>query len=669
MRYGAAVYAVVLVTLTCIARDTTTALEPLRYYTPDVLSERTVQVSHRQILVDGQPFRFVAGSIHYFRVPAEYWADRLRKLRQAGLNAVTTYVEWRHHEPQPRNYLWEYDMDLLRFIDLAAEEGLFVLLRPGPYICAERDFGGLPHWLLTLYPSIKIRTVDSDFMFETETWLTVLFQKISSRLYGNGGPIIMVQVENEYGSYKECNMEYRTRLRDFMRRYVKSNNSVLYTTDGTGRDYLRCGAIPGVLPTIDFGTKTNVGAAFALLESFRPGVPSINSEFYPGWLTHWGESRAATVEAREVVITLRAMLQRGASVNFYMFFGGTNFGFTAGANTAINQPYAPDLTSYDYDAPLNEAGDPTMKYFAIAEVMAELFPNSRLPPPTTSPKMDHGPVPLRPILGLLSRRGRATLATKNMLVTGPELPTFEALDQFSGFVLYETSLPFRSNGSQLVVNGLHDRAIIYINGKMVGLMSRTFNINSITIYAKRNDALAILVENQGRVNYGPKMTDYKGILGQVKLANSVLDGEWRATSFPLDEMKTDVIDAYEPPDDLTDVVDPDAFDDTAHITRGPILYKGEFVINKDDANLDTFVDPDGWVKGIIWINGVNLGRYWPTVGPQRTLYLPAPYLNAPPEVNEIYVLELQQAPKDPQMTLADTPILEDSGTETARGFD
>ncbi|MFT7816128.1 beta-galactosidase isoform X1 [Arapaima gigas] len=311
---------------------------------------------------DGQPFRYISGSIHYSRIPRIYWKDRLLKMYMAGLNAIQTYVPWNYHEPVPNQYVFSGDRDLEYFLQLASDIGLLVVLRPGPYICAEWDMGGLPAWLLNK-TDIVLRSSDPDYIGAVDKWMGKLLPMIKPFLYQNGGPVITVQVENEYGSYFACDYNYLRHLTRLFR-YHLGGEVVLFTTDGASVGYLKCGSLQGLYATVDFGPGGNVTAAFAAQRYAEPNGPLVNSEFYTGWLDHWGEHHSV-VPASAVAKSLNEILEVGASVNLYMFIGGTNFGYWNGANT----PYAPQPTSYDYDAPLTEAGDLTDKYFAIRDVI------------------------------------------------------------------------------------------------------------------------------------------------------------------------------------------------------------------------------------------------------------------------------------------------------------
>ncbi|KAH8280149.1 hypothetical protein KR018_011268 [Drosophila ironensis] len=615
-----------------------------------VAANRTFTVDYNNdiFLKDGKPFRFIAGSFHYFRAHPATWQRHLRTMRAAGLNAVTTYVEWSLHNPTDGVYNWKDMADLERFISLAVAEDLLVILRPGPYICAERDMGGFPFWLLQKYPGIQLRTSDVNYLSEVRIWYSQLFKVVTPYLYGNGGPIIMVQVENEYGSYFACDSNYRVWLRDETQSHVKGN-AVLFTNDGPS--VLRCGKIPNVLATMDFGATSDLKPIWAQLRRFQPKGPLVNAEYYPGWLTHWTEPMA-NVSTESITGTFVDMLDSGASVNFYMFFGGTNFGFTAGANDNGPGLYLADITSYDYDAPMTEAGDPTAKYQALRRIIGRYLPLPNVPVPGPVPKRTYGTVRLTSCCTLLSQEARQRLSSGFVKSSKPL--SFEALGQYSGLVLYETRLPsFKRDPSILNVGGLADRAYVYVDGEYVGLLARETPIFELPVSASAGRNLQILVENQGRLNYGRQINDFKGILRDVRLDKQVLTN-WNITKFPLEN--------YDHLEQLITQSNEAArlgFQELKKLhtmlRTGPAIYHGELGIQKTEDIADTYLDMSGWGKGIVFINGNNLGRYWPLVGPQITLYIPAPLLKV--GSNRIVVVEYQQTPSSQELHFRDTPIL------------
>ncbi|XP_059620871.1 beta-galactosidase-like [Phlebotomus argentipes] len=604
------------------------------------LSERKFEIDYDNdtFLLDGKPFRYVSGSFHYFRAPRETWRHKLRLMKATGLNAVSTYVEWSSHNPKDNDqYVWSGMADLEHFLDLAVQEELLVILRPGPYICAERDMGGFPYWLLTKYPAIKLRTFDSNYLNEVAKWYAELMPKMQPYLYGNGGPIIMVQVENEYGSFKACDREYMKWLRDETLKYVQ-DKALLFTTDGAS--VMSCGVVENVFATIDFGPGTNAAAQWKILRQHQARGPLVNSEYYPGWLTHWQESMQR-VDTDKVVRTLEEMLQASANVNFYMFFGGTNFGFTAGANNGGIGGFQADVTSYDYDAPMTEAGDATPKLRAIRNTIAKYFSAPALEIPEPAPKLDFGKVFLTPRLNLLSRHARRRLCRSPVFSRMPV--SFEVLDQNAGVVLYETPLPrLKRDPSALTIGKLRDRALVYIDRQLVGILSRENDIDTLPVSWPHSPAtLQIVVESQGRINYNVA-NDFKGILSSVSLDRSDLFN-WTITGCPLEE--SDEILA------LTR----DGGDFRGSVRNGPVFFASDFQLRADQL-LDTFLDTSGWGKGVAFVNGHNLGRYWPLAGPQITLYVPKEFLLE--GQNSLVLLEYQHSPEERSVALVPAPKLD-----------
>ncbi|KAM6177842.1 beta-galactosidase-1-like protein [Rhynchocyon petersi] len=587
-----------------------------------------------RFLLDGAPFRYVSGSLHYFRVPPVLWADRLFKMRMSGLNAIQFYVPWNYHEPQPGVYNFNGSRDLLAFLNEAYKANLLVILRPGPYICAEWEMGGLPSWLLRK-PKIHLRTSDPDFLAAVDSWFNVLLPKIYPWLYHNGGNIISVQVENEYGSYKACDVSYLKHLAGLFRA-ILGDEILLFTTDGP--EGLRCGTLQGLFATVDFGPVDNMTKIFTLLRNYQPHGPLVNSEYYTGWLDYWGQNHS-TRSSLTVSRGLENMLKLGASVNMYMFYGGTNFGYWNGADEKGH--FLPITTSYDYDAPLSEAGDPTPKLFALRNVISKFqeIPLGPLPPPST--KMTLGPLTLHLDGSLLTFLDR-------LCPQGPIhsiLPvTFEAVKQDHGFMLYRTYLI--DNYAELTPfsvpkDGLHDRAYVMVNGVFQGVLDRNIK-HRLLLMGKMGDKLDVLVENMGRLSFGSNSSDFKGLLKPPLLGQAVLT-QWLI--FPL---KTDAFVKWWLP-----VQSPK--EARLPTPSGPTFYSTVFEILGTVG--DTFLYLPEWSKGQVWINGFNLGRYWTKLGPQQTLYVPRPLLFPTGTFNKITLLELENVPSKPQIQFLDKPIL------------
>ncbi|MFE7598655.1 beta-galactosidase [Streptomyces sp. NPDC057494] len=552
--------------------------------------------------LDDRPFRIISGGLHYFRVHPEQWADRLHKARLLGLNTVETYVPWNLHAPRRGEFRADGGLDLPRFLDLAAAEGLHVLLRPGPYICAEWEGGGLPSWLLA-DEDIELRSRDPRYLRAVDGYLESLLTTVGPYLSTRGGPVIAVQLENEYGAYGD-DSGYLADLAEMLRRH--GVDVPLFTCDQPSD--LKRGGLDGVLRTVNFGSRVDAG--LAALRTQQPEGPLMCSEFWIGWFDRWGGTHV-TRSAEDAAADLDRLLAAGASVNLYMFHGGTNFGLTNGAND--KGTYRPTVTSYDYDAPLDEAGDPGPKYAAFREVIARYAPVPDEPVPAPAPKLTGAVAQLGTCAGLLDQ----IEALGGPAVHADHPVTMEQLGQSFGFVLYETTLP-DAGRTVLRVEEVHDRAQVFVDGQPVGVLDRENHEHALTFLApRRGTHLAVLVENQGRVNYGRAMHDRKGLLGAVT-ANDLMLVDWQSRSLPMDDpgapSYTD-LDPSAPP-------------------VGPAFHRGHVDIARP---ADGFIALDGWTKGLVWINGFALGRYW-SRGPQTTLYVPAPVLRA--GRNEITVLEL-----------------------------
>ncbi|BAU87544.1 beta-galactosidase [Streptomyces laurentii] len=548
--------------------------------------------------LDDRPFRIISGGLHYFRVHPDQWADRLLKARLLGLNTVETYVPWNLHAPRPGEFRLDGGLDLPRFLGLAAAEGLYVLLRPGPYICAEWEGGGLPSWLLA-EDGIELRSRDPRFLAAVDGYLAALLPPLKPYLSTDGGPVIAVQLENEYGACGD-DTGYLADLAGLLR--VHGVDVPLFTCDQPS-DLAR-GGLDGVLRTVNFGSRVEAG--LDELRRLQPAGPLMCSEFWIGWFDRWGAVHT-TRDAADAAADLDRLLAAGASVNIYMFHGGTNFGFTSGAND--KGTYRPTVTSYDYDALLDEAGDPTPKYEAFREVIARYAPVPDEPVPAPGPKLAPAVVELDASAGLFDQPhlfGRPVRADR------PQ--TMEQLGRAFGFVLYETELP-AEGPAVLRVGEVRDRAQVFVDGQPVGVLERENHEHALAFVTPRRGArLAVLVENQGRVNYGPGIHDRKGLLGPVRVNGEEL-ADWNSSSLPLDSLDALAVAPAEP-------------------LVGPAFHRGSFEL---DRPADGYLALDGWTKGHAWINGFPLGRYW-SRGPQTTLFVPAPALR--PGRNEITVLEL-----------------------------
>lgn len=604
-----------------------TAQPPLTYHN-EVHEGRSFEIDyeHSQFLKDGAPYRYVSGSIHYFRVLAADWADRLWKLRMAGFTAVQTVIEWSTHEPRQGEYDFSGNNDLEEFIRTAQRVGLDVILRIGPYICAERDMGGLPYWLLKQYPDIRLRTSDPAFLEPMDHWLGAeLLPRIRPLLYENGGPVIMVQLENEYGGLVwRVDKHYSAHLRDLTRELL-GPRAVLFTTDNPMVLRMLAGRIPDVYATIDFGVGKNPSLMFMMQRLFEPRGPLVNSEYYPGWIDHWGEPHQA-VDKQALVEGLDAILALNASVNMFMFHGGTSFGFTAGSN--LGDKFQANPTSYDYNAPVSEAGDPTDMYVAIRDVVSKYLPVPQGPLPGPTEKGVYGEVNLTAIASLWE------VADLLPATQHPWPLTFEELDLPAGLVIYSSVVPFRiPDPARLSFPGVHDRGYVFVNERVAGIVSREQKLTDVAVRAEEGDTITVVVESQGRISAGPHINDFKGLTANVTLNGHVLQG-WNMTAVPLTDTSI-LLDASRSPQQSP------ATPGTA--SGGLTFYSGIFSVPDEEPHpLNTFLRLDGWGKGVAWVNGFCLGRYWPEVGPQVTLYVPWSVLKR--GQNELLLLEQESAP-------------------------
>lgn len=576
-------------------------------------------ISGNHFFLDGQPFRIFSGAMHYFRVHPRYWEDRLYKLKAMGLNTIETYVAWNLHEPRPGEFHFEEGLDLAHYLSIAANLGLKAIVRPGPYICSEWDFGGLPAWLLA-DPSMRVRCAYPPYLTAVDRFFEALLPQFAPLQSNHGGPVIAVQVENEYGSYGN-DKTYLSHLEAKLRE--GGIDVLLFTSDGPEDKMLKFGTLPHLLKTANFGSRAK--EAFEKLRQYQPEGPLMCGEFWNGWFDHWGEINHSR-SPEDAAAALDEILTYGDSVNLYMFHGGTNFGLTSGANEAPYPDYQADVTSYDYDSPLSEAGDPTPKYFAFREVLRRYtkFPNLPLPEP--SPKLASGPFCLTESIGLFDALSH--LATP---ITSPTPEPMERLGYDTGLILYRTHTKASGINSMLIIRDVHDRAQVFLDGVLLGILERERHQNSVEVDIPEGGAtLDILVENMGRVNYGPNLTDRKGITDSVLLGQQLLF-DWQIYPLSLDHLS-------ELPFTST------------YSVKGPVFYRGSFEV---ETPLDTFLSLPNGNKGIAWINGFCLGRYWRR-GPQQTLYIPAPHLHI--GVNELIVLELHEM-QEPLFELLDHPVL------------
>lgn len=551
----------------------------------------------QKFYLDGEEFTIISGAIHYFRVYPDYWRDRLLKLKACGFNTVETYICWNLHERKEGEFDFSGRLDLVRFIEEATELGLKIILRPGPYICAEFEFGGLPSWLLS-YPNMKIRNSNPLFLSKLNNYLVQVFDRIRPYLCTNGGNIIMLQVENEYGSYGD-DKEYLKAVADIYRR--SGMDVLLFTSDGGNELMHRSGSIDGIFCSANFGS--NPEGNFAVIKKYRPDQPLFCSEYWNGWFDHWYEQHH-TRSGEDTAKTLGEMLRMGASVNFYMLHGGTNFGFTNGAN--FFDTYQPTVTSYDYDAPISECGDLTEKYYQIKKVIEKHTGKQIDINVENTPKAAYGKVVLNEYVSLFDVLPEPKRS--------PSVLTMEETGQDFGYILYSTEVTGPMERLPLILDEVRDRAHIFINGELKGIVERSRRNDEVFIEVKEGEKakLDILVENMGRINYGPYMFDRKGILGGIRFGQMYHFG-WDIYNLPLDTL-------------------PDRY--TSAPVKAPLFLRGYFEVQEI---ADTFLYLDSFTKGAAFVNGFNLGRYYTPAGPQKSLYVPAPLLKK--GRNELVIFE------------------------------
>ncbi|XP_075459493.1 beta-galactosidase-1-like protein 2 isoform X2 [Ascaphus truei] len=601
------------------------ALVVLRFFPFEMWSRKLgLQAKNSQFLLEDAPIRILGGSMHYFRVPRAYWKDRMLKMKACGLNTLTTYVAWNLHEPRRGKFHFSGDLNLGVFLETAADVGLWVILRPGPYICAEWDLGGLPSWLLR-DKNMKLRTTYKGFSDATEAYFDELIPIVVEHQYTKGGPIIAVQVENEYGSYaKDSN------YLEFIKTALVQRGIVELLLTSDNKDGISSGSVEGVLATINFQKIEPI--LFSYLDSIQSNKPVMVMEYWTGWFDHWGGDHHV-YDVDQMVSTVSEVLNKGASINLYMFHGGTNFGFMSGA--LHFHEYRSDVTSYDYDAPLTEAGDYTSKYFKLQEIFSKFHAEPLPPTPSLFLKESYGSVEMKHCVSLwdiLHLAGEPFQSEEP--VNMENLPVNDGNGQSYGYTLYETVIygggKFESRGN------VHDRAQVFVSSQSLGSVdykNQELYIPEVPGYRK----LRILVENCGRVNYGTRLDEQrKGLVGDVFLRDVPLRN-FKIYSFEMNSTFTQSLNTVQ-------------WMELSEEKLGPVFYQGSLHVGF--APLDTFLRMTGWKKGIVFVNGKNLGRYW-NIGPQDTLYVPGTWLYY--GSNEITIFEEYEVGQT--LYSVDTPIL------------
>ena len=582
-------------------------------------SLHSFELADSVFLLDGKPFQIISGEIHYPRVPREAWRQRMRMAKAMGLNTIGTYVFWNLHEPQKGKFDFSGNNDIAAFVKTAQEEGLWVILRPSPYVCAEWEFGGYPYWLQN-EEGLTVRSKEQKYLQEYKEYILEIGKQLAPLQVNHGGNIIMVQVENEYGAYGS-DKEYLDINRNL---FIDAGfDGLLYTCDP--EPFLAKGNLPGLLPAINGIDKPS--KIKPLIKSINQGKgPFFVAEWYPAWFDWWG-TKHHIVPAEKYTPGLDSVLSAGMSINMYMFHGGTTRGFMNGANYNDKNPYEPQISSYDYDAPLDEAGNPTSKFMKFREVIMKYLPAGQ-----TLPEIPQS----KPSIKIPSINFTSTTSLFYALPRGKSNSTpltFEDLNQDYGFVLYRTTLIGGSKGV-LKIKDLRDYGIIFINGKRVGILDRRLKQDSIFVdLPKGKITLDILVENLGRINYGPYLLkNKKGITGKVLYAGNEVNG-WQMFSLPFENIQSF------------------SFKNTRAERNTLVLKKGSFHLQTIG---DTYLDMSNWGKGVVWVNGHNLGRYW-NIGPQQTLYVPVEWLKK--DKNEIVILELIKSGTS-QLKAVDKPVLD-----------
>lgn len=598
----------------------------------------TFTVGDKTFLLNGKPFVVKAAELHYPRIPRPYWEHRIKMCKALGMNTVCLYVFWNIHEQQEGKFDFTGNNDVAEFCRLAQRNGLYVIVRPGPYVCAEWEMGGLPWWLLKK-KDIRLREPDPYFMERVKLFERKVGEQLASLTIQNGGPIIMVQVENEYGSYGE-NKAYVSAIRDIVRQ-SGFDKVTLFQCDWASN--FEKNGLDDLVWTMNFGTGADIDQQFRRLGELRPNAPQMCSEFWSGWFDKWG-ARHETRPAKAMVKGIDEMLSKGISFSLYMAHGGTSFGHWAGANSP---GFAPDVTSYDYDAPINEYGQATPKYWELRHTMEKYNDGGKLPAPPKAPM----PVITIPKFALTEY---APLGNgMGSSVQSRDIRSFEDMDMGWGIADYSTALPKIPVGSMLTLNEPHDFAQVFVDGKYIGKIDRVKNEKTLMLPpVEKGTELCIRIEAMGRINFGRAIKDYKGITKEVTIS-AEMDGHeasWNLKNWTI----VPIPDNYE-----TAVKALSVGTETSKRTRqhAKLLtkagyYRGHFMLRKPG---DTFLNMEAFGKGQVYVNGHAIGRFW-NIGPQQTLYLPGCWLKQ--GRNEVIVLDVVGPKGEPTSFGQDKPELD-----------
>ena len=606
-----------------------------------ISKEQTLKLKGREFWMQGRPIRILSGSIHYFRVPHKYWSDRLMKAKAMGLNTVTTYVPWNLHESSPGKFNFREMYDVIDFILKAKQIGLHVIVRPGPYICAELDFGGLPSWLLR-DDKMKVRSMYKPFLRALDRYFDKLLPMLAELQANRDGPIIAFQIENEYGSYGNNAKYMRYLYKGFRQRGI---SELLITSDNEDGLWVAPNPYPDVLPTIN-GLNLNEKFIKSFMAGINPEYPLMVTEFWVGWYTVWGAEKKETRDAQEITEILAKLLHKGFSINIYMFHGGTNFGFTNGAFHSGRVPYSPFITSYDYDSPLTENGDITEKYRLFREVLRGYSFGKTLPmEPENIPTVSYGETQMHLYIPLLDTivfiRSKAET---NELLSMEQLPINNKSGQKFGYMLYRTRAKKEATAISIHNCLENQTGLIMVNNKHLHVLS-TYNKMTINLPSLQEDeyVIDILYEGSGRVNYGNKL-NYQ----RQKLIGPVFIDDQDALSwliYPIEFL----------PNFLTTVEAGGTWKRMPVKERIPMFVKGTLEIK--GIPKDTFADMSDWGKGVLFINQFNLGRYW-SIGPQQSLYVPSNVLRL--GINKVIIFETEMPTNQariPTIKFVDKPIL------------
>lgn len=578
--------------------------------------KETFEIGNKTFLLNGKPFVIKAAELHYPRIPREYWEQRIESAKALGMNTICLYVFWNYHEPEEGKFDFTGQKDIAAFCRLAQKHGLYVIIRPGPYVCAEWEMGGLPWWLLKK-KDIKLRDLDPYFIERTKIYMDEVGKQLAGLQITKGGNIIMVQVENEYGSFG-INKPYIAKIRDILRE-AGFTDVPLFQCDWNSN--FENNALDDLLWTINFGTGANINDQFKRLKELRPNTPLMCSEYWSGWFDHWG-AKHETRSAKELVDGMKEMLDSNISFSLYMAHGGTSFGHWAGANFPN---FSPTCTSYDYDAPIGESGNITPKYYEIRKLLKNYLPKGQTLSaiPDSIPTISIPAFSLTKIAPLFDNLPPAK--------DSKDIEPMEFYNQGWGSILYRTKLGASKVEQTLIITEAHDWTQVYIDGKKIATLSRMKGESTVKLPPiKQSAQLDILVEAMGRMNFGKGIYDRKGITEKVEL---ISDSEiknlknWQVFNIPVDYQfaKDKHYQTY------------CAAGDTAQI---PAYYKGTFTLDKVG---DTFLNMSSWSKGMVWVNGYAIGRFW-KIGPQQTLYMPGCWLKK--GENEIIVLDMTSPQKN-----------------------